>query len=346
MSRALLLACVLVAGPACVRNGRPPPAESAAESPKYGFPHSVHVDAGLACAACHGDVVRATEIGPTAHVRLPSGDDAKACLQCHEKLPAPPPPRQVERTITFSHATHLPYVNSECGRCHTALVETGDAKTPVPPMSACTACHNHAVDYAQARCQPCHVDLKRYPLLPVADYRHEGDFLRVHGQMATSSMTTCVACHEQTSCGECHAATTRPVKPDLHWPERVGASFIHRGDFVSRHTLDFRADPASCRRCHGSAFCDACHAEVGVSQRTATSGGRTPHPPGWAAGQVHGAAARQDILSCAACHDQGAQSTCVACHRNVNPHPAGWAQRHNKTSDVAGNSMCRICHTS
>jgi hypothetical protein len=126
----------------------------------------------------------------------------------------------------------------------------------------------------------------------------------------------------------------------------VDASFVHRGDYVSRHTIDLHADPSSCRRCHGSAFCDACHQEQGVSQRSALSTGHSPHPPNWVAGMVHGAAARQDIVSCAGCHDQGANSTCVACHRNVNPHPPGWENRHNKTSDVAGNSMCRICHLS
>jgi cytochrome c7-like protein len=342
MSPRLHLLVLAALATACTaRESRPP----AAENPKYAFPHGTHVDAGLSCTTCHGDVAQATSVAAAPHVRLPSGDAAKACTPCHEQVPAAPPPRRVERTITFSHAQHLPYVKGDCARCHTALVEAGADRAPVPPMSACTSCHAHAQDYAEARCQPCHVDLKRYPLKPVADFKHAGDFLRTHAQMARSSAASCAACHEQTSCAECHAATTRPFKPDVQWPERVGASFIHRGDYVSRHTLDFRADPASCRRCHGSASCDACHAEVGVSQRTATSGGRTPHPPGWAAGLVHGAAARQDILSCAACHDQGARSTCVSCHRTVDPHPSGWAQRHNKTTDVVANSMCRTCHT-
>ena len=75
-----------------------------------------------------------------------------------------------------------------------------------------------------------------------------------------------------------------------------------------------------------------------------STGGHSPHPPGWDAGLAHGSAAKHDILSCAACHDQGARSNCIECHRTVNPHPTGWAQRHNRTSDVARNSMCRNCH--
>ena len=317
--------------------------QEAAENPSYNFPHSTHVDAGVACTVCHAGVAQERTVGASPQVALPTGDAAQVCSQCHDKLPPPPPPRHAERTITFSHADHLPYVNNECGRCHVKLVEAGDRTAPVPPMSTCTACHNHAKDYAQARCMPCHVDLKRYPLKPIADFRHAADFLRMHGQMAKTDLASCAACHEQTSCATCHASTTRPFKSDVQWPDKVAASFIHRGDYVSRHTVDAHADPASCRRCHGSPFCDACHAEQKISQRTATFG-RNPHPAGWNAGLVHGPAARQDIVSCAGCHDQGAASTCVACHRNVNPHPPDWGSHHNKTSDVSGNSMCRICH--
>lgn len=332
-----LVAMALAASGCLTKLGR----QEATENAKFTFPHAVHVEAGLSCATCHAAIAEATEIGPTVHVSLPLGAAQKPCLSCHDKAPAVPPPRRIDRSISFSHARHLPKANGQCARCHTELVEAGAAKAPVPPMSACTACHNHAVDYAQARCQPCHVDLKRYRLKPVSDFQHAADFLRVHGAMARSDAATCAACHEQTSCAECHGATTRPLKPDLQWPEKVEATFIHRGDYVSRHTIEASADPASCRRCHGSAFCQACHREQGVLPLT---GGRDPHPAGWASGSAHGIAARQDILSCAGCHDQGARSTCVSCHKFVDPHPAGWAQRHNKTTDVASNSMCRTCH--
>jgi len=340
-ARSLLLAAAALAAGGCIAKGGRP---EAAENPPFTFPHSTHVEAGLSCASCHASIAQATAVGPSVHVTLPAGDEAKACLPCHEQVPAPPARHRLEKTITFSHADHLPYVKGDCARCHTALVEPGQTKAPVPPMSTCTTCHNHALDYAQARCQPCHVDLKRYPLKPVADFRHAVDFLRTHGEMARSGVATCAACHEQTSCAECHAGATRPLKPDVEWPDKVAASFIHRGDYVSRHTIDASFDPASCRRCHGTAYCDACHNEQGVSQRSPVRIGSDPHPAGWNAGVVHGAAARQNIVSCAGCHDQGARSTCVTCHQNVDPHPPGWAQRHNKTTDVAGNSMCRICH--
>ncbi len=323
--RLSLLAAALLAASGCVAKGGKP---EAPESPKYTFPHST----------------------------LPTGAAAKACSDCHDKVPAAPPARRVDVALTFSHADHLPRVNGDCTKCHTALVEPGIAKAPVPPMSTCTGCHNHAMDYAQAKCQPCHVDLKRYRLKPVSDFKHAGDFLRTHGQMARTSAATCAACHEQTSCAECHAATTRPFKADIQWPEKVESSFIHRGDYVSRHVIDASADPASCRRCHGSAFCEACHNEQNVSPQSPSATPRDPHPPGWASRSAHGAAARQNIVSCAGCHDQGARSICVSCHKpngpGGNPHPPGWTQRHPpgpgggpNADDLRNNSACRICHT-
>jgi hypothetical protein len=333
------LAATLALG--CARNAK---REAANENPPYRFPHSVHVDAGLDCNVCHADTIKADHIREQRQVVLPTGDAAQACSGCHSTPPAAPPARKAERTINMSHADHVQRVGGSCGKCHVKLPEVGDARAAAPPMSTCTSCHNHGLDYAQAKCMPCHEDLKHYPIKPVADFRHAVDFLRTHGQMAKTNAATCAQCHEQTSCAECHAAATHGRKPDVQWPEKVGAAFIHRGDYEFRHAMDATADPASCRKCHGSGYCDACHTERGVSQRTARVG-RNPHPPSWAAGIVHAQAARQNIVSCAGCHDQGARSTCVSCHRNVNPHPIDWAKNHNKSSDVARNSMCRICHT-
>lgn len=349
-ARPWLAAAGLLLAIACVKRSGP----EAAANPTKAFPHATHVDAGIACATCHAPVAQATEIGPSVHVALPTGEAAQACTQCHDPVPPAPPPRHVERAIRFSHAEHLGYVGGDCTKCHVAtdeavrIVGPQHARDPAPGTATCTSCHDHAVEYAQAKCQTCHRDLGRYPLRPVAEFRHAGDWLRTHGQLARSSPLVCAACHDQPSCAECHAQATRPFKPDIQWPEAVTAAFIHRGDYESRHAIDASVDAASCRRCHGSASCDACHDERGVSQRSPGALTRMPAShlvPNWNAGAVHGRAARQDIVSCAGCHDQGAASTCVICHRNVDPHPAGWAARHNKTSDVAGNSMCRTCHT-
>ncbi|HZY05794.1 MAG TPA: hypothetical protein VFF02_20075, partial [Anaeromyxobacteraceae bacterium] len=140
------------------------------------------------------------------------------------------------------------------------------------------------------------------------------------------------------------AATTGPLKPDVQFPERVEADFIHRGDWVSRHQIEASADPASCRRCHGSGYCRSCHELNSVAP--GVPGARDPHTtPGWANGAVHGPEARRNIVSCAGCHDQGAASTCMLCHKppgGANPHPPGFLKRFNQGDQTK--PVCRICH--
>jgi Cytochrome c7 and related cytochrome c len=334
----LLAALALAAAGCAAKAAKPEPAEN----PPVTFPHSTHVDADISCNVCHAGIEKATSLeAGKRHIALPA--KSEQCEACHSdgvpKLAA----RQFEPTLTFSHATHVLKAKS-CQQCHVELAEQGMAKPPVPPMSACTSCHNHKKDYAEARCQPCHVDLKRYPLKPVADYAHQNGFIKQHGGMARASARTCAACHDQTKCAECHTATTNPLKSDMIWPEKVESDFIHRGDWISRHVIEAAADPASCRRCHGSGFCQSCHEVQNIAP--GVTGARNPHPSGWLQKQQHGAAARANIVSCAACHDQGAAAICVTCHRpggiGGNPHPAGFLSKHSPSDQ--NKAACRICH--
>lgn len=304
---------------------------------QLGFSHAPHQ--GMAeCLDCHVGIDKSTSL---AQRHIPA---IAKCQECHEDK-GPSERAAVDLHLVFGHAAHLPRVKGDCTVCHKVLPEMGQTVSTVPPMSACNSCHNHARDFANARCTGCHVDLKAFPLRPVSAFSHQGDFLRTHGPLARGGgVQTCMVCHDQTKCAECHSATTRPFKAELQFPEKVEAQLIHRGDFVAIHTIEAKANPASCRRCHGSAFCDSCHREQAISPSLANP--RTPHPPAQEWLRVHGREARANIVACAGCHDQGRKAVCVECHRSggVNPHPPGYGTRHNLTSDVAGNSMCRICH--
>jgi predicted CXXCH cytochrome family protein len=287
------------------------------------------------------------------HVQIPANPSKqKACSDCHDTDPKPTLPKRMRYfRESFSHADHLPRVNGDCKRCHKEQTEAGDKAPKTPEMATCTACHNHQQDFAGAHCNGCHQDLKRYPK-PVDSFKHAGDFLKVHGQLAKVSAASCASCHEHTFCADCHAAQTGPGKPSFIYPEEMTREFIHRGDYPSRHMVDAEANPASCRKCHGSSYCSTCHEQQNL---TPTAVGqplpRNLHPIGWgtdkASGNFHGDAARRNIVTCAGCHDQGAASTCVQCHRvggfaGVSPHPKSW----NKTqADVAKNKMCSACHT-
>jgi hypothetical protein len=334
---------------------KPAVQSDAAKQPAYVFPHEPHVDGEVACAECHRDIASATQLDPAVrHVRLPANPSKQdACSGCHDTDPEMKvPARAREYRVRFSHADHLKRVE-DCRKCHQQLPERGDARPKTPPMAACTACHHHQLEFAQARCTPCHVDLKGYR--PETAFRHEGNWLATHGQLARPSAESCAACHDQTYCVACHSSATAPTRLENIFPERVDRAFIHRGDYVSRHMIDAGAQPASCKRCHGSGFCESCHELQGLSKaftgdlRRPTSHAQTDWVGPAGSRQRHGEAARRDITNCSGCHDQGADATCVGCHRvggvagARSPHPRSFLKAHDR-GDIDDNAMCRACH--
>lgn len=345
------LATVLLALAAAGCNLRPAADKPSASQPPYAFPHSPHVDADVACKTCH-PMDKATALG--RHVKVPGNvTKTQPCADCHDKeLAFKLPARDQAFRVRFDHSKHLPKVKGDCKKCHPVPPEQGDKEAKAPPMEACTSCHKHQQDFAEARCTPCHVDLKGFK--PETAFKHEGEWLRAHGALARPSGESCAACHDQTYCAECHSPQTAAGRPSIVFPERVDRAYIHRGDYVSRHMIDAGANPASCRRCHGPAFCDDCHTQQGLTKfaesfrrpqshdqaNWVNAGGATP---------AHGHAARRDINSCAGCHDQGAQATCVGCHQvggiagDKAPHPSKFLSSHDR-DDISKNAMCRACH--
>jgi Cytochrome c7 and related cytochrome c len=355
MNRALpLLLAAALAATGCraqAGKGKASPGQAEKKAAKTGrpavdFTHSVHVDQGIGCGDCHEGIEKATTLSKR---HLPP--DAK-CAECHNdnrpsaSLEGIPPPR-----LTFAHAQHLGQaaIKGKCDTCHKKLPEMGEPRV-APRMEACTACHKHQQDFAQGRCRPCHLDLKGYK--PENAYAHSGDWLRQHPTQARPSAESCAACHDQTYCAQCHSATTTAARPSIIWPEEVQQSYIHRGDYVSRHTVDAGANPSSCRKCHGTKFCEACHVQQNLAKPNDVGRRPASHTgPDWStnqnSGNFHGDAARRDVTSCANCHDQGASSTCVLCHHvggiGGNPHPRSFLSKHD-ADDRQHNAMCRACH--
>jgi hypothetical protein len=346
----LVIAAALLA--ACSAKETKPEAR---RDPPFVMPHSPHLEGDVDCKECHASIVTATAVeNRVRHVQLPK--KGESCSGCHDTMPKLQiPSRTRDGGINFSHAAHLGRLQGEknaCVRCHTALPEAKDTEYAAPSMNACTACHNHQKEFVAAKCLGCHQDLKRYEK-PVESFKHAGEFLKLHGGLARGGAESCAACHEQTFCADCHSPTTAAARPTVIYPEDVKRDLIHRGDYQSRHMVDVQANPASCRKCHGSSFCTTCHEQQNLMQPPgSTALPRTPatHLPGWgtdkASGHFHGDAARKNIVSCAGCHDQGAASVCIQCHRvggfaGVSPHPKSFK---NKASDISKNGMCQTCH--
>ncbi len=315
-------------------------------------PHDLHKKAKVECLTCHEGVYDATALG--GNFRPPESK----CLECHKEekdkgncgfchtdvKQARPFPKR-EPTLRMNHAAHIDRVKEDCARCHKSLPEPVRTASMTPPMSACLTCHQ--ADYDRGKCELCHRDLSHFDLKPVSSFSHQGNYVRDHARDARSSVDSCATCHEQTFCSDCHAATVA-TRIEIKSSERVNADFIHRNDFVSRHAVEARGDATGCRRCHGSSFCESCHA---ANNLTATAvNPRDPHPPGWSfpGPASHAQPARRDIASCAACHDQGPRSICITCHKvggiGGDPHPPGWTGSH-PASEIQRNGMCLYCHS-
>jgi hypothetical protein len=368
----LALAVLALAATGC--KGARPVSQETNEAPRATlFPHDRH--GGFECVDCHTGIPKSVKLGESPlpgrakceechEIGNPQDEQSKKARAAADELGKTRPPREYQ--ITMNHQDHLGRIQEKditklCQTCHQQLLNPGPAVDVTPPMSSCTACHHHKQAVAEARCSPCHVSLRRYPLKPIeqlAGFSHQGNWIREHRDIAKNGAETCAQCHDQTYCSQCHANATVPFRPEVRWPERVQTDFIHRGDYVSRHQIEAAAQPGSCRKCHGSYFCDSCHREQNLSPRTNATGRRVnnPHPEGWArpgSGEFHGTAARQNIVTCAGCHDQGSASICVSCHRSVapgqagiggSPHPPGYGNKHPR-SDIPKNGACVACHT-
>ncbi len=324
------------------------------------FPHARHLAAKVECITCHENVYDAKTLGgdflPPESKCLECHREKKAenqCAFCHTavRFAAPWPKR--EPRLKLDHAAHIDRVKEDCTKCHSRLSEPGRPAPLTDGHAACLQCHEHAQQHADASCATCHTDLSSYPLRPLTEVSHEGDFLRRHALVAKASGSSCATCHDQNFCLDCHAKTTM-VGLETKLADRPDRSFIHRNDFLGRHAVEARSDPASCARCHGSgsaggrSSCESCHQLEHVASGAPDA--RNPHPPGWGlpgSGDFHGEAARRDIQSCAACHDQGDQSNCVQCHKvgglGGDPHPAGFRTRHT-LAEAHSDGRCFACH--
>lgn len=128
-------------------------------------------------------------------------------------------------------------VLAACGGPRSAAIVHPE-KVPGPPI--CSSCH----------------DADR------TAYDHEADFIKTHGAVAIRDQRTCEACHQTSSCADCHAGREEEIKPSDKRPDRFDATTPHRGDYLTQHRIDGRLDPASCFPCHGrknEGRCRVCH---------------------------------------------------------------------------------------
>lgn len=309
------------------------------------FNHKLHLHEGGECLTCHVDVDKSVELAshmpPMATCATCHDEELMSkCATCHTNPDKPKAVSCVNTDLTFSHKAHG--ASAKCQSCHASVIaSTGHEEQTAPGHEECSSCHADRIDGHQ--CFDCHKDLGSMKLRDITKFTHKGNFVKNHQEEARIRPQDCFRCHDQTACGDCHNQLEE-LKPSLKFPESIERHFVHRGDYVTRHVIDARADQTSCKACHGTTFCSDCHARYGLTHGSPSPA--SPHPAGWDTG--HGRSARRDIVQCAGCHEQGARTNCIICHRfggtasaqGATVHPPGWNVSVMSKSD----RMCRLCH--
>ena len=320
---------------------------------------SAHRPGMAQCVSCHADDAT-PRLEECAGCHLHYSPEITGLIESPEQWRAvsPPPmiPPQPQPALRFAHSKHA---DEGCSSCHEMK---SNERPSMPPMKACTTCHDGAT--ASAACATCHLEgqlsrLKprdelaatgrppeRVPLPPPpssltaplqqAPRSHELDWLNRHGVIALIEREDCMSCHTETSCASCHN-TSSPVPLAAHPP-----------NYLVEHRHAARLDPQECTDCHRQeATCIDCHTSMRVAPPGAMSDGPPPslafHPAGWLDAsdpEHHGVMAKRHINECASCHQE---RDCIACHQGVSPHPDDFLATCSRVLQ-RNRSACVKCH--
>ena len=342
------------------------------------FSHSLHNEL-VECSECHTSVAESTSLtdrllpNHDSCVNCHEVDNENECSTCHiddnyQSL------IQKESELIYNHKIHG-LLELKCTDCHKGLDKVDysfESSEVYPSMEICSACHNE-VKIASNACESCHIST--FNLLP--QNHRSNDYLRSHKFLAWEVNANCMMCHNNTTCQECHVATTGITEtnlPDDFYPPYMPSNSIDgskqqvilkvHGDFNYRysHGIDAKGKTTECQTCHQvETFCANCHQS---ENRDFAMGGIVPSShlmPDFktigvgTGGGEHATLARRDLEQCVSCHDvQGADPTCIVCHldsdgiKGTNPktHAVNFMKdEHGDWHDNQG-SICYNCHTS
>ncbi len=267
------------------------PPEVVIPTPNLKFNHKLHLDRGMDCATCHGDLTQ---------VELATRDNAlplmKTCLTCHDGQQA----------------------SAECRTCHltepTGRLETRFAAGRLVPGGwyyhdahddSWLQDHRAAAQLNEGYCANCHapkecVDCHNGVTKPLKI--HPNDWILQHPVAARKNAPDCASCHRsQTFCVDCHQLTKVAGDPQdrANVPQRLR---FHPEGWVAatvgpdHHRFEAQRNIQSCTSCHTERTCVACH-----------SGdfGANPHPIGFAGSLRCREMARKNDRACVKCHQLG-----------------------------------------
>ncbi len=157
--------------------------------------------------------------GPVASARPQSCAACHArteCYSCHQPNAADASPGYHPAGFLSQHPAAAYTRSSDCSSCHNT-------------RQFCTTCHVNAGFNVDGRLTPGFHDAKR-------------NFLLGHGQAARQELESCVSCHTEQQCMQCHAASAVG-----------GRNFNPHGPGFDPEKLR-RKNPQTCTACHGAAI--------------------------------------------------------------------------------------------
>lgn len=180
------------------------------------FSHLSHVEAGIACADCHGDVNEDPRLDSSVGVSMAE------CVACHESSQAPNECATCHEYVSpdWAPPSHMHGWTTAHGSA--ALAEER------MPAAQCSLCHK------EDTCTSCH--LQNPPRDHTNYWRRRG-----HGAIAALDRDSCATCHKRDSCNECH----NQVRPISHVGQWGGRRSTH---CVSCHIPSLREE--GCYLCH------------------------------------------------------------------------------------------------
>ncbi|HVE85635.1 MAG TPA: cytochrome c3 family protein [Myxococcales bacterium] len=339
------------------------------------FDHAQHLSGGADCLTCHDRArksTRASDWNLPAHPECEACHDLKKekCSTCHPGFD--PTARKAPERIAFPTANlifdHQVHVSKKvpCARCHEGVEKAQLASVQqLPKMATCLGCHDGAT--APSACTTCHLrqpsgrlqlTFSQGALRPMAGnpfgVEHGPRFEFNHSALGATSRGTCLSCHADRDCQQCHDGMSKPLS-------------VHPADWISLHPLQARGQMLRCESCHRlQSFCAACHERSGVATEAAGVPRQIPvHGDliAWTGldqqrktaldGRHHAFQAARDIRSCMSCHRE---ETCLKCHsqvdpkgllsgaRGIDPHPPGFAAVCRRLA-AANDRACLQCHS-
>lgn len=347
------------------------------------FSHKFHAEnAGVTeCQTCHAKVPASKAIGDEL---FPTHEECKAChdtensdecKKCHyDEVFEPIKPSRTD--IMFDHSFHTGKQNLTCEKCHEGVMTVdygSEAPQGHPAMATCNSCHSNFKGAATNQCEACHVSTVN--LIPAS--HKTADFRKTHKFDAEKSNANCAMCHDNSSCQECHVATTmlteKNTAADFYTPyspsnfQTDGArkqqiTKVHDLNYVYTHGIDLKGATTECQTCHQTeTFCVPCHndrkADFSLAGVTPASH-RMPNFVSLGVGSgggEHARDAKRDIESCQSCHDtQGGDPTCITCHldsdgiKGTNPktHAFNFMRDNHGDWHSSAGSLCYNCHVS